>query len=249
MALALEKNRLRLELPDFEGPMELLLYLVRKEEYDIFDLPVSKLVDQYIEYIEMMEELDLEVAGDYLVMSATLLDLKARHLLPREKEPRSEEELTPQEELAYMLIEYEKHHELAQRLEGRLVEESLNFPRGCFPELAQDQQTLVEPNLYDLMKSMKKFFAAPDEFPIKFAPGLDIDERIEEILMILAHQKKALFRDLLNGERDISIVVLTFFAILELCRLRKVKLLQRRNFSNIWVYLVQSGGEFLSAEF
>ncbi len=238
MPAKVEEKRFNIQIEDFEGPMELLYYLVRKEEYDIYDLPVAELVDQYMKYIKMMEELELELVGDYLVMAATLLELKARYLLPREPHPDTTEQPTAQQELASMIIEYKKYHALAHKLETRMIQEELNYQRGEFPEL-EIKEKMVEPNLWELIKSIRKYFSSTPEFPVKIRAEIDLSERLTEILFYLRERKKAKFRELISQRSELQFLVVTFIALLELSRMKKVRLLQRRNFSPIWVFLIE----------
>lgn len=237
MPIEVAEKQLNILIENFEGPMELLYYLVKKEEYNIYDLPVAKIVDQYIEYINMMKELEFELAGDYLVMAASLLELKARYLLPRQTRSENMDELSPQQELANMIMEYKKYHHLALELEGRMMAEMLSYSRGEYPELKLNDR-LIEPNLWELIKSIRKFFVHSEKIPIFKRNEIDIEKRMEEILEHLYRRKRAILHELIEKRNDVQLIVTTFLAILELARIRKVRLLQRRIFGSLWIILL-----------
>ena len=233
-----ESSPYSVKLDVFEGPLDLLLFLIKRDEIDIYDIPVAHVTRQYLEYIELMKVLNLEVAGEFIVMAATLIRIKARMLLPRT--PDEEEEEDPREELVQALLEYRKYKEAAGVLKGRQEEQSRWFPRTDFSFLDKlpKEEILVEASLYDLMSAFKKILDShPQEtFHTVDYPKVTIDERIEYVLNFLAQKDGAVFTELFLDTPVKLVMVVTFMAILELIRLQKIYIRQTKHFSEIWVF-------------
>lgn len=226
------------KLDVFEGPLDLLLFLIKKNEIDIYDIPISLITQQYLEYLEMMRSLDLEVAGEFVLMAATLIRIKARMLLPKTEEEEEEED--PRAQLVTALLEYKRYKELSGMLKEKESEESKFFPRTDFSylKLEDERQDEIEVNLSDLLSAFKKVCEkTPKEiFHQVKMEDVSLDQRVDHILNYLKEREKVKFAELFLDNPIRLVMVVTFIAILELIRLRKIKVIQRKNFSEIWVH-------------
>jgi segregation and condensation protein A len=233
-----ESSEYSVKLDVFEGPLDLLLFLIKRDEVDIYDIPIAHITRQYLEYVELMKVLNLEVAGEFIVMAATLIRIKARMLLPRTVDEEQEED--PREELVQALLEYRKYKEAAGVLKVREAEQSRWFPRADFSFLEKlpKEETLVEASLYDLMSAFKNILDShPEEtFHTVNYPKVSIEERIEYVLTCLAQKDGVVFTELFLDTPVKLVMVVTFMAILELIRLQKIYIRQTRHFSEIWVF-------------
>lgn len=233
-----ETSAYSVKLDVFEGPLDLLLFLIKRDEIDIYDIPVAHITRQYLEYVELMKVLNLELAGEFIVMAATLIRIKARMLLPRTVDEEEEED--PREELVQALLEYRKYKEAAGVLKGRQEEQSRWFPRTdfAFLEKLPKEEVLVEASLYDLMSAFKKILDShPQEtFHTVDYPKVTIEERIDYVLNFLAQKDGVVFTELFLDTPVKLVMVVTFMAILELIRLQKVYIRQTKHFSEIWVF-------------
>jgi len=226
------------KLDVFQGPMDLLLFLIKRDKINIYDIPIAHITRQYLEYIELIKELNLEIAGEFIVMAATLMRIKVRMLLPKTKD--AEEEEDPREELVYALLEYRKFKEAAEVLKEKEKEQSGLFPRSDFSSLEQipEDEILVEASLYDLIFAFKRMLDShPKEiFHTVNYPKVTIEERIEYILRYLLQKDGVIFTELFSDSPIKLVMVVTFIAILELIRLQKIYIRQTKHFSEIWVF-------------
>jgi len=225
----------------FEGPLDLLLFLIKKNEVDIYNIPIASVTRQYLEYIELMKELNLDIAGDFLVMASTLVQIKSRMLLPVTGEDEDEpEEEDPRAELVRRLLEYQRYKDAAERLaESDILGRELFARKFISPEFADlkpDDDTL-EVELFDLIQAFRSLLAkAPlDTFHEVGAEGLTISDRINEILDLLRGKEAVIFERLFIAPLTREYIVVTFLAILELCKLKMVKILQANSFGVIWI--------------
>lgn len=229
----------KIHLEKFEGPLDLLLYLVKKNDIDIKDIPIAMITDQYMEYIHMMKMLDLEVVGDFLVMAASLMQIKSRMLLPADPFV-SPEVIDPRQELVDRLKEYEafkliaeglkiKEHD-RQNLFGRLVdEEKLN-------EIKIDaQEVLFEATLFDLINALSQALKhVPERKDYQVSQEeYTIEGKIHELLHLLIETPRLSIIDLFRRSTNREEIVCTFVAILELTRLKEIILVQHRPFGDI----------------
>ena len=225
----------------FEGPMDLLLYLIKKEEVDIYEVNLTKLATQFIEYIEMMREFDLEVAGEFLVMAATLVFIKSRELLPVDQrvETEGEEEgEDPRWELIRQLVEYKKFKDAAAQLQTLEVRQEGVFPRVPgkleFPEEAPTIKPAV--SVFDLLNAVNvvlQRFQKRDTTREIFEDKWTVSEKIEYIVRSLATRDTVRFSELFEDAMSRSEVVCTFLALLELIRLKQLVCTQGSEFSEI----------------
>lgn len=230
-----------IKIENFEGPLDLLLHLIRKNEMDIYDIPIAEITEQYLATIDTLKSLNLDVAGEFLLMAATLVHIKSRLLLPQAEEEGDEaEETDPRAELVRRLLEYQKYKEGAKDLDalpllGREVF-GRKFPS---PELAQGAETeFHEVGLYELVEALRELLKTrPEEmFHEVTAERLSVAERIQEILGLLAERESLAFAELLPRPVGRDDIVVTFLAMLELVKLRLVRLLQTTRFGPIRLY-------------
>jgi len=215
----------------FEGPLDLLLFIIRRHELEIIDIPVSFVLDRYLEYIAAMKELQLDVAGEYLAMAATLVYIKSRMLLPSPP-PDEEAEVEiedPRAELVRRLLEYRKYREAAASLSSLAQLGDEIFTSG-FEAEPGDQDVVVDASLFDLVEIVgtliREARARGSKDADLLADRLTVADRIQQISETVARRERLAFRELLGQSFEIFDVVITFLAILEMTRLRMIRLVQ-----------------------
>ncbi|MBI2355446.1 MAG: segregation/condensation protein A [Deltaproteobacteria bacterium] len=228
-------------LDKFEGPLDLLLHLIRKNELDIRDIPIADITRQYLDYIRLMKELNLDVAGDFLLMASTLLHIKSRLLLPQDvQEEGEEEEADPRAELVRRLLEYQQYKEAGQLLGARALLGREVFIRSCpDPDLAlqQAEEGPLELDLFDLVDAFRALLAripAESFHDVASAETFSIADCINEILSLLQERDSVRFDDLVAEEFTRERVIVTFLALLELCRLKLIRIFQNEPNGGIW---------------
>ncbi len=240
----------------FEGPFDLLLHLIKKNEIDIYNIPIAAITRQYLEYLDLMQELNLDVAGEFLVMASTLIQIKSRMLLPlpADEETGEQEETDPRAELVARLLEYQKYKEAATSLNQReqLGRDTFvrDFPAPELAEIEPGEQPL-EVELFELIEAFRKVLAAvpAKTFHEVGAEGLSIADRISELLILLQGVETAAFEDMFMGDATKDEVIVTFLAILELCRLKLIRLAQAESFGTIWIIpVLLDGGAAVTEE-
>lgn len=226
----------------YEGPMDLLLYLVRKNELDIQDIPIAKIANEYLEYVRLMKLLDLEFAAEFILMAATLMRIKVQSLLP-DPELEDEEE-DPRLELQRKMFEYQKYKEAAARLGHREETARGHFPRTYLqvPETGSEEEIGSEVSLFDLLSAFKAILGRVEKIDVYEveAPQQSVEERMEEIVSILTEEKGAKFSKLFSPDSTRLDLIVTFLAILELIRLRKILVRQRKAFGAITIRLTKT---------
>jgi segregation and condensation protein A len=228
-------------LDKFDGPMDLLLHLIRKNELDICDIPIATITRQYLDYIKLMKDLNLEVAGDFLVMAATLLQIKSRMLLPLdEPEEGEDEELDPRAELIRRLMEYQQYKEAGMVIGARALLGREVFVRTCSdPELvaAQNVEGPLEVSLFDLVDAFRLLLTripAEHFHDVAAAETFSIADSINEILSLLQERATIQFDELVRDDFTRERVIVTFLALLELCRLKMIRIFQDNHEGGIW---------------
>ncbi len=227
------------KLESFEGPLDLLLHLIHKNEMDIFDIPIATITDQYLEYIDMMKALNIDVAGDFLVMASTLMHIKSRMLLPQSSDADGEEE-DPRMEITRPLLEYMRYKELAGELSDREILERDVFARGAASfnrELLEDEEPSLEVNLFQLMEAFKKVVVQNipgTRMKVEFEKW-SVKEKMEDIIASLRGMKGMYFQDLFKGHRIIGEFIATFLGLLELVHVGLVRLSQATDEGPIWI--------------
>jgi len=231
----------KVKLEVFEGPLDLLLYLIKKEEIDISDIPISKITDQYLEYLELMQLLDLTIAGEFLVMAATLMHIKSRMLLPPEQVEGEEQEMEdPRAELVRRLLEYKKFKEAASEL-SQLASHQKHFFARVGPgvdvgEIAP-QAEFFEASLFDLITAFTKVLKdIPKEtFHRVIKDEFTVSQKIHDVLHLLVERKKMVFTDLFRQAKNKFEIITIFLALLELIKMREVNAIQSSQFGEIEV--------------
>lgn len=232
-----------IQLPAFEGPLDLLLFLIRKNEVDIYDIPVEKVLQQYLLVLRGMERLQLEVAGEFFVMAATLMYIKSRLLLPKEQQPLSEdnpeEDVDPRWELVQQLLEYRKFKDASEGLED-LIERAQNaLPRNYYAPAEEKPVRPLRPT--DRIELWNTFNQVLRRLAEKIVVGqihdevVTVSDRMEAILKRLQTQATFTFSELFEDgvPRSLPYLISTFLALLELTRLKHLTLEQESNFSDI----------------
>jgi segregation and condensation protein A len=226
----------------FEGPLDLLLYLIKKEEVDIYEVNLTRLATQFIEYIDTMRMLDLEIAGEFLVMAATLMYIKSRELLPVDQQAQVEGEdegEDPRWELIRQLVEYKKFKDAATQLQVLEARQEDVFPRTPGKlEFATEASTRPEASIFDLVNAVNvvlKRFSRPEDRRDIFEDKWTVSEKIEHLMRTLKERPGLRFSELFEGVTSRSEVVVTFLALLELIRLKQITAMQREAFGEIEV--------------
>jgi segregation and condensation protein A len=231
----------KVRLERFEGPLDLLLYLIKKQEINIYDIPISQITKEYLEYIEMLEFLNLELAGEFLVMAATLMRIKARMLLPVKADEEEEME-DPRQKLVQQLLEYQKFKAAANELESMRYQRELLFIR---PEQEIDGDEGEEEFSYSLFDLITAFRTVLERARARYmdvqAEETSIEDKMEYLRQRLSEQDVIPFEDLFEVEAGIADLIATFLAVLEILRLRIAKIKQAKPFGQIWIHRVTQG--------
>lgn len=218
-----------LRLPVFEGPMDLLLYLIRREEVDIFNIPIALITREYLNSLELMRSHDLDVGGEFLMMAATLLSIKAKMLLPRPELSEGGEEIDPRRELVERILEYRAYKETAELFRNLEAKQFDLFPRGIVSELEEDDSAefLRDVTLFDLLLAFKRAMERPQaekpDYHVFLFPET-LHQRIEMLREKLRNQKKIAFSSLIEELETRIAVIITFLAILEMTRCGEIAL-------------------------
>jgi segregation and condensation protein A len=244
----------QVKLEVFEGPFDLLLHLIERNQLNIYDIPIAIVADQFFEYIQTMQLLNLTIAGEFLVVAATLMQIKARMLLPKppveemDEADDSDEEDDPRRELVERLLEYKRFKEAAVELRQREEEWGRRYPRigGEFPD--QIITPLADPtggiSVWDLMEAFRTVLDSITPRPeVRGMPREEISvrERMNQIISRLRLHGKLPFTDLFEGMVSKKGLITTFLALLELIRIRKVNAFQERTFGEISIAIFEEG--------
>ena len=243
MSLKQQEYEVKLEL--FEGPLDLLLYLVNKSEVNIVDISVSVVVTQYLEYLDLMKELNIDVASEYLHMASILIRLKARELLPADQNENVEQEdgIYNREQLVAQLLEYKKFKEAAGALKVFESEQFGAFSRGC-PEVIEksekpDEIDLGNISIFDLLTAFKKVLERSENEKeynhVVEYDAVKIDDKIEYVLTMVSDKGEVRFEELFENDHRKIVMVVTFMAILELIKMQEIVFRQEQNFGCIYV--------------
>ncbi len=227
----------------FEGPLDLLLYLIKKEEVDIYEVNLTKLATQFIEYLELMRMLDLDIAGEFIVMAATLMYIKSRELLPKDQQVKAdqeEDEDDPRWELIKQLIEYKKFKDAAAKLQRLEIEQENIYPRlGIRAEIEAAPLKRQEASIFDLLSALnniiKRLTASPEFREIE-EDRFTVSDKIEYILKVISEKESVKFSTLFQDNTSRAEIIATFLALLELIRLKQVIACQREDFGEIEIY-------------
>jgi segregation and condensation protein A len=224
---------LKIVMGDFDGPLDLLLHLIRQEQINIYDIPVARIADEYLRYLQAMQELDIAVAGDFLVMAATLIELKTKMLLPRDPFAPAEEQDDPRKDLIDQLLEYQKYKAAAQMLWSRATVERAVFKRA---EIETDKNNPeVTVGLFDLLKVFQEILARHKEEVMMEIGREEISmsemlERLRNMVMSAGELNLRIFFERAQSRREL---VVAFLSVLELVRTTEIKLIQKQTFGDI----------------
>jgi len=254
--MAVTENVYNIKIPSFEGPLDLLLHLIRENKIDIYDIPIALITRQYLKYIDMMKELNLDIAGEFLLMAATLIHIKSRMLLPVEEGPEEEAQEDPRYELVQRLLEYQTFRDASFAFREREEEWSHVFSRspddedlileceggtdgGVDTEVQGNRESLpglFELGIFDLLTAFKRLLdKAPPEVVAITREMLTVKDRITFIMEKLEEREAMRFEDLIAGNLKRSYLIVTFIALLELLRLGLARAYQERDFEHIWI--------------
>ena len=225
-------------LEGFEGPLDLLLHLIQKNELDIFNIPIALITEQYLEYLQLMKVLNLDVAGEYLLMASTLLHIKSKMLLPKSSE-REEEEEDPREELIRRLLEYQKYKQAGGELEKRPMLDRDVFIRlmPAEPEEVPEEER-IEVNLLELLEAFRQVLERVKTETVHevILEHLSVEDKIQEILTLLERENRSLtFHRLFPEQASRRVVIITLLAILELVKMKRIRIFQLAPFETIRV--------------
>jgi segregation and condensation protein A len=235
----LEAYPVRLE--NFEGPLDLLLHLIRKHEVNVYDIPIALITQQYLDYIDLMQELNLDVAGEFLVMAATLIHIKSRMLLPRPDPAQEDAEEDPREALVRRLLEHQKFKAAAELLHERETLRSAQWtrPDGPIAQIAGEApEPEVEVDLFSLITAFRSVVERAKQRPKLYLPGeqIPIEERIDQLLARLSETQACGFEDLFADMQSRAGMIVTFLALLEMIRLKLIRVFQSGAMGAIRIY-------------
>ena len=217
----------------FEGPMDLLLHLIKKDNLDICDINIAEITQQYLGYLNVMKELNLEVAGEFLVMASTLMQIKAKTLLPTEDEGPN-----PVKELVAKLVEYQKYKEASKFLEQKFEENKDSFYRSA--PIFDNGEKVINLQMFDLLSAVKRAFERLDErkrIELLKVEEFPIETKMEKIVHMLAHREWVLLDDIFVGETKKRGIITCFMALLELMKIKKLIARQDEKLGQIRIYL------------
>ena len=226
----------KVQLEIFEGPLDLLLYLIKKEELDIYDIPITRITAQYLEYLNVMQILDLDIAGDFLVMAATLMQIKSKMLLPPDPASEEAEELDPRAELVRRLLEYKSIKEAADKLRGFEAGRREFFTRlGVENEFEDGEGLLFDDSLFDLISAFSNILKdlPTDAYHQVMKDEFSVADKVRDIVERLKTESKIYFRSLFQAAKNKLEVITIFLAVLELIRLKEVQVAQENPFGEI----------------
>ena len=228
----------KVRIPVFEGPLDLLLHLIKENEIDIYDIPIAEITKQYLQYLELMKELNLEIAGEFLVMAATLIQIKTRMLLPVDEDVPPEEREDPRIELVERLLEYQAFKNASLDLQERLNERTRYFWREPMEveDLGPDEPLLFDVHIFDLIAAFKRVLEnAPPEAIQITRETLTVKDRINYIVERLDQQSPLRFEQLFEPDAPRQVLLVTFLALLEVLRYGIARAYQEKDFGIIWI--------------
>ena len=228
-------------LTNFEGPLDLLLHLIKRNEVSIYDIPITLITSQYIEYIDLMQEMNLDVAGEFLVMAATLIHIKSRMLLPRPDPAQDDPEEDPRDALIRRLMEHQKFKAAAELLHERETLRSAQWtrPDGPIAEIAGEApEPEIEIDLFSLISAFRAVVERSRARPKAYLPAeqMPIEERIEQLMARLSETEACGFEDLFEDVQSRAGLVVTFLALLEMIRLKLIRVFQSGVVGPIRIY-------------
>lgn len=238
---ALSAESLLLQLGEFEGPLDLLLYLIQRDELDIYNIPIAQITQQYLEYLELLDVFDLDNAGEFLVMAATLMRIKARLLLPVTRPgEEDDDDIDPRDELVRRLLEYKKYKEAAQSLATKEQDRSEYFARGgayAFLEEAEEEPVELALSLFDLLGAVRNVLQEirGESSHHVFTEVYTVEGQEEHIINMLAEGERVRFEELFRNMQVKMEIVVTFVALLDLLKAGRIRANQSKTYGDIWL--------------
>ena len=230
------------KLANFEGPLDLLLHLIKNSQVSVYDIPITLITDQYLDYLDLMQELDLDVAGEFLVMASTLIHIKSRLLVPRlETETDANDEEDPRDALVRRLLEHQKFKAAAELLHERQIVRSAQWtrPDSRVEDIAGEPfERELEVDLFSLLQAFQSVMARSRERPTMLLPAemVPVETRIKQLLDRLSETEACAFEDLFVDASSRQDLITTFLALLEMIRLKLIRVFQGDTFGPIRVY-------------
>lgn len=230
----------KVKLEIFEGPLDLLLFLTKKEEINIHDIPIAKITDQYLQYLDFMKMLDLNIAGEFLVMAATLMHIKSRMLLPQEELEQMEEEGDPRQELIRKLLEYKRFKEVASNLQNMEKDQKETFARSVSEDIPEDTdigEKYFEASIFDLISAFTRVLKeVPKEtFYEVIKDEVTVSEKMHQIFHLLVKNAVLSFFNLFKDAKNKIEIIAIFLALLELIRMKELVVRQDKPFGDIMI--------------
>ena len=227
----------KVHLPIFEGPLDLLLHLIKINEIDIYDIPIAVVTEQYVEYLDLMKELNLDIASEYLVIAATLVHIKSKLLLPTTPSDEEDSGEDPRDALVQRLLDYQRYKKAAEQLDDKEILGRDVFSRPGSEEEGGGELTV---NLFDLIEALRGILEkvdSPDKILDFTKEKVSLKDKMIEIIERLEAVKYLIFKDLFSSAENRYEIILTFMALLELMRNQKVRILQVQAFGSIRISL------------
>jgi segregation and condensation protein A len=237
----------KIKLEQFEGPLDLLLFFIKRDELNIYDIPISKITKEFLEYVNLIQLLDLEVAGDFILMASTLMHIKVRMLLPREVDEKGEQ-IDPRTELVQALLEYKRYKEMSDELAFfESSQRKISF-RGNFnadaKEVPPDYEAILKNvSLYDLAKAFRTAIENIREEPVHEIRKINvtISEQVEFIMQKLVELREIHFLELIKSMNEKIRIIITFIALLELVKSGKIAIKETENFNDFIIKKLEDG--------
>jgi segregation and condensation protein A len=237
----------KIKLDHFEGPLDLLLFFIKRDELDIYDIPISKITKEFLDYVKIIQMLDLETAGDFILMASTLMHIKVRMLLPRELDEKGEE-IDPRAELIAALLEYKRYKEMSEELaflesNQRKLSFRSNFTKDIKVKIPDYEILLKNVTLYDLAKAFKKAIdnIKPEVVHQIMKINITVDEQVQYIFKKLEEFSELHFMSLIDGMKEKLRIVITFVALLEMVKMQQIGLKESPDFNEFIIYKIENG--------
>lgn len=237
----------KIKLDQFEGPLDLLLFFIKRDELNIYDIPISRITGEFLEYVNLIKLMDLEVAGDFILMASTLMHIKVRMLLPRELDERGEE-IDPRADLIKALLEYKKYKEVAEDLtffesSQRKISFRGDFSHDSMESPPEYEILLKNISIFDLAKAFKRAIEGIKPQPVHEVKKINvsIDEQIQYILSRVIEKGEIHFLSLVHGMKEKIRIVITFVALLELTKMEKIGIKESPDFNDFVIYGKSNG--------
>ena len=231
-------ENIKIQLDVFEGPMDLLLHLIKKDNLDIYDINISEITSQYLGYLDIMKQLNLEVAGEFLVLASTLMQIKAHQLLPSQVPSSEDEGPDPAKELIEKLVEYQKFKEASKFLETNLDKFKDNFYKST--PVFESGEKVLNIQMFDLLAAVRRAFDRLEErqhADLLKVEEFPIERKIEKVLSLLEKREWVLLDDIFVGETKKRGIITCFMAVLELLKISKILARQDEHKAEIRIYL------------